>query len=398
LTALQLTPLCNLFSSTLSGCVQGSGGGMKNFLPADRARTAPPSGGGGTNIQTTNYTIQTIDCGKTVALGTGSTGYLTVTLPAAAGFSEGCTVNIKNGDTYPGGRAKALSGFPADFAWPTVLWPTQAGAVQIINGGWATLRVPVRWSPSTQVFFNIDPVNGNDANDGLATGAGNALQHVAQCFALNSTVLNPFIQGANCKLVNGTYSENATCFNSNGTSVAVTGDAGTPTNVNWTGTLAARDGCIMSVTGLSFSSSGGPDLECTQSSTIDVGNVAFAGGSVGFQADAGCVMNINGTVTLNGNILYPFTAYDTGFLKVVGATITIPSAISVNIFVYLRGGRALFNATTIGGSGAGSVTGAPWNVSGCGSLQRGGLTIPGSGTGTPAVGAALTSSNCAFVQ
>lgn len=44
LTAMQLTTLCNVFTSGLSGCVPASGGGTTNFLRADGAWT---SAGGG---------------------------------------------------------------------------------------------------------------------------------------------------------------------------------------------------------------------------------------------------------------------------------------------------------------------------------------------------------------
>jgi len=57
----------------------------------------------------TTDTILNTDCGKTVQLGTGATGFFTETLPSVSGFDPKCKVNITNGDTA---RAKGLSGFP----------------------------------------------------------------------------------------------------------------------------------------------------------------------------------------------------------------------------------------------------------------------------------------------
>jgi hypothetical protein len=123
------------------------------------------------NSQTANYSIASTDCGKTIQAGTGSTGFFTVTLPAVTGFPATCVITVKNGDT---GRGKALSGFPSDLN--AILWPLQATKVGIVNGAWTTLVNPGRWKiPVGGVTFNLDNVNGNDANDGLATGAGNAL-------------------------------------------------------------------------------------------------------------------------------------------------------------------------------------------------------------------------------
>lgn len=135
--------------------------------------------GGGTNIQTVNYTIQTSDCGKTVEYGTGATGLITATLPVVTGFSEGCIVWVKNGDTAAG---KKLSGFPTLFDnGQAMLWPGQAGAVQVVNGVWVNLARPGRWKLPGGTFNTFsDFTNGNDANDCLAAGAGRACKTAQQ--------------------------------------------------------------------------------------------------------------------------------------------------------------------------------------------------------------------------
>jgi hypothetical protein len=135
--------------------------------------------GGGTNIQTVNYTIQTSDCGKTVEYGTGATGLITATLPVVTGFSEGCIVWVKNGDTAAG---KKLSGFPTLFDnGQAMLWPGQAGAVQVVNGVWVNLARPGRWKlPGGTFNLFSDFTNGADTNDCLASGAGRACKTAQQ--------------------------------------------------------------------------------------------------------------------------------------------------------------------------------------------------------------------------
>lgn len=130
------------------------------------------------NSVTANYTIQTTDCGKTVQAGTGSTGLFTITLPAVAGFSSVCTVNIKNGDT---GRGKRLSGFPSDVI-NSVLWPLQAMTVKIINGAWAITSYPGRWRlpANTELCVRQD---GSNTSDGLGNGtvAADCLATIQYC-------------------------------------------------------------------------------------------------------------------------------------------------------------------------------------------------------------------------
>jgi microcystin-dependent protein len=134
---------------------------------------------GGTNIQTTSYTIATTDCGKTVQMGTGTTTPQTITLPAVTGFAEGCTVTVKNGDTNATdtGAGMLLSGFPAGFtSTQLMLWPSQTGEVQVMNGAWSARRFPGRLLLPSAAVFNVysDFTNGNDANDCLAIGTGRA--------------------------------------------------------------------------------------------------------------------------------------------------------------------------------------------------------------------------------
>lgn len=331
LTTTQFTTLCNIFSTSLSGCVPGSGGGTANFLRADGAWAAPPppstttitigtttitsgtpngllydnggvvgnlasgnsgvlitSAGGlpsisstlpsavqnnitatgvltsgaigsgftaitGANIatntvvnsnlaqmpatttkcnptgstanaqdcsaaqlqsnfpgvpfntlnaQTSNYTIQTTDCGKTIQAGTGSTGYFIITLPTVSGFAANCNVVVKNADTA---RAKALSGFPADLATlvgssPAIYWlgPLQATEVEIVNGSWVTKSNPGRYLLSTTLNLYVDSTSGKDdgTTDGMVSGSAFLTYSHAYAFA------QQMIDRGNCNVIN----------------------------------------------------------------------------------------------------------------------------------------------------------------------------------------------------
>lgn len=92
LSQAQLTALCNVFSSTLSGCVPASGGGTTNFLRADGTWAAPPGGGGATTI--------TLAPGLGNSSSTYNPGTQTVTNGSTLypqffyyGQSQSCTVN-----------------------------------------------------------------------------------------------------------------------------------------------------------------------------------------------------------------------------------------------------------------------------------------------------------------
>lgn len=157
-------PSCSTASSALTwttntgfGCNTISGGGS----------------GGSISSQTANYTITTGDCGNAIQAGTGGNTFFTITLPAITGFTAGCEVTIKNADTT---RGKRLSGFPSDLS--TILWPLQTARVKVNAAAtaWIATQDPGRWQMPAQITFHVDVTNGSNSNDGLATGAGNALQ------------------------------------------------------------------------------------------------------------------------------------------------------------------------------------------------------------------------------
>jgi hypothetical protein len=133
------------------------------------------------NAKTANYTIASTDCGNTIQAGTGSTGFFTITLPGVSGFNSACRVTVVNGDT---GRGKKLSGFPTTMTSPNMLWPGQLVELRIVNGAWQATD-PGRWKVPNNTTVFMDAINGNDANDCLAAGSGNACQTFNQVLRIN---------------------------------------------------------------------------------------------------------------------------------------------------------------------------------------------------------------------
>jgi len=140
---------------------------------------------GNINSQPNNYTIQNTDCGKTVL---ASGGQFSIALPSTSGFTEGCTVYVKNADTSAG---KLLSGFPTGLTSPNVLWPLQQLAVQVSLSTWRIFQNPGRWAIQNLNLFVSSA--GNDGNDGL--NSGTPFRTLNQCRAVAQSYIDTLSQG-----------------------------------------------------------------------------------------------------------------------------------------------------------------------------------------------------------
>lgn len=118
-----------------------------------------------------NTTVATSDTGKTLVL-TG--GFISLTFDTASGYSSNHTTTVINFATETRGKKIIITG-GANF----ILWPGQTATIRNENNTWA-IDKPVRWKApgSTTLYVNVD--NGLDTNDGLAAGAGNAVQTIFQ--------------------------------------------------------------------------------------------------------------------------------------------------------------------------------------------------------------------------
>lgn len=126
--------------------------------------------------KTANYTVASADCGKT--LGLGGTTYFTLTFSAASGYTTNCVVYAVNEDS---GRAKSI----VVTGGPTFkLWPLQTAIVYNQNNVWQVYRLN-RWKhPGGVLNMYSDFTNGNDSNDCLAAGTGNACKTAQQALYL----------------------------------------------------------------------------------------------------------------------------------------------------------------------------------------------------------------------
>lgn len=217
------------------------------------------------NVQTTNYQIAPSDCTKTVKMGTGATGFLTVTIPVITNFPSNCSVKIVNGDSANGKAVSGLTGIPGN-----MLWPGQAATLKIVSGAWAWTEKPGRWVLTSDVTFNVDPVNGCEAAtvpicDGLGTGVGafQKVQTVVNAF-LNQIDVAGFSGGA--LLADGTYTEQVSCTGKfvGTTEIRISGASGHTTSVLWNVTatggftgFAIKDYCALGLDNMTISGANG---------------------------------------------------------------------------------------------------------------------------------------------
>lgn len=335
------------------------------------------SGGPGTptnvlNTQTSNYTVATTDCGKTIQAGTGSTGLFTITLPSVSGFAGTCVATVVNGDT---GRGKKLAGFPTNS--PLILWPQQTIQVAIVNGVWQTTYNPGVWMPATIQTLNVDHTNGSDTSDCLgALGTSGACATIGHAFALFQTAIKvPFVQGfyptiqTDCGFTESVVFIGVTT-SGNGLTY-IKGNSASPQSCVWTSATINIDLAVLGIDGFTLRSTGGVTVTVDNAGFLAQHNIIWGGTAGG----TGTHVVITGT----GSIL----AYDGGVYQVgeaacapncaayhiqntggtdrktSGGTLTVPNALTMTAFYYGFGSGSNTNylAMTVSGAGAAGTTG-----------------------------------------
>ncbi len=348
----------------------------------------------GQSVVTSNYSIQTSDCGTTVQAGTGSTGQFTVTLPAPGGFADGCLVVIKNGDT---GRGKILSGFPADAYY--VLWPQLAITVQKVNSVWAIVNHPGYWTQSASAPFYVNTGTGSDTTN-------DCLNVASPCLTVSkvmTTVLQQVVFNGGDAVINvaGNITEQASCTShvmGAHPKVQIIGDTATPHNVKWSppnlavGVLATS-GCEVIVDGIWFDSAGTPCvyLDAIAGGTININaNIDFgllnasAGCGEHILVGAGGRVNALGNYTISGNMTYHALVVGPSVFQHVQSGLNMPSAITFSNFYNISGpGNVNYDQTVVcTGAGCGAAsTGSQFTVNGGGNISRNSSVIPGATAG-----------------
>ena len=343
------------------------------------------------------YTVVNADKGKTISL--GGSAFYTLTLSAVGGYDANFAIRVVNEDT---GRCKRIS---PNAATSFLLWPGQTCEIFIESATWKVSPSFQRWGATTTPIFYIDKTNGLDTNDGLATGAGNALLTIQQAvnyirnFVDCQNIAIPIIQ-----LKSGdVQTEQVTAFGPlvDNVQFMIQGD-NSSTPANWANYLwnvsagntaiQARDYGTVTVQGVKFVALGigATALSASQFGTIDFQWVdfgAFVSGThmKAFQLGA---INALGTYQVSGNLTNHATAINGGCITLGPTTVTMPNALTWPAdFLLCNGGQINLAPITFSGAGSGAgSTGRKYQVAANGVLFLSGNTIPGATAGITATG------------
>jgi hypothetical protein len=348
LTIDQLSPGTTLSGSEKIPMYQGSNPAVTTTPGALTAYVLNNLGAGiDTNVPRTltlSGNILATDCGKTLLLGTGSTGFFTLTVPATTGFSTTCSIKIVNGDTTNGKAIAGLSGIPGN-----MLWPGQAATLKIISNAWYWTEKPGAWVLTSGLTFNVDPVNGCALTtvptcDGLGT-LTDAFAAVQTAVSYSLSRINFNGQAGLVLLADGTYTEQVSCTGKfiGTTEITIQGASGHTAAVVWNVALSGaatgffmKDYCALWLDNM----------------TVNVANSAI-----------GILTSLFGNVDVGGGIAFGSSAPAQGM---TGTAIGIgPSGFgtavgnfavngSFNYVVLVQGGHWVWGATTH--AGASSLT------------------------------------------
>lgn len=331
------TPAAN---TVCAGPASGAAG-----FPSFRAPVAAdlPAGVPTNTLRTivANDSVATTDCGKTLQLGTGSTGFFTLTVPAVGSFNGTCRVDVTNGDTASGKAISGLSGL-------TKLYPTQTFVIEIVNGAWAITQLPKRWvvTGNTTVFVNKDTgadTNGCLASTSACATSAQAMQDIARSIDNQGIVKIKY----GCTSTPCTYSDvpfDAQNYVGTGRMI-IEGDTSTPDNFVMTCSAACTTGLFRFTSGSTTQYLGGIwtvqgfkttsavagvygifngqasaahiyfqsmdfgslsntgfHFGCSQQGQIDsLGTYTISGGGAGFaDSEDGCVMHLQTVATVTG--------------------------------------------------------------------------------------------------
>lgn len=347
------------------------------------------------NTQTSNYALVNTDCGKTVQLGTGTTGFFSVTVPASvSGFPSTCLITILNGDTT---RAKRVVNDPGCDAYHFI-WMGLTCEVGIVNGAWAVLQKPFRFSLTGALTLYANSASGTDGGTTDCLGAG-ASACATVTHAAN-IICDEFVVGSNqvsIQLPVGiSQVENVTlCNYTRGSSIPgtnnpqVLGSAASPGSY---GVVPASGIAVENVnvntpwTLNGFQALGTViDVEADINSLIYIKNMILNQAPVALESIYGGKIEAIGPNTLTG----PFsgaaviTSQGGQFLS-QAFTMTCSSGFSVGVFAYATTG-GLQEWSQAAFSGCGSVTGPRATAIFGGGIDTGGggqSFFPGNSNGT----------------
>jgi hypothetical protein len=357
------SPANGNFWTTASGVFAQIGGSTVNLL-----QTSPFNA----KVVTGNYTLGTLDCGYTVQE-TGA--FATITIPSAAGFTNGCLVTIYNGHASRGQFVTGAAGIDGN-----ILYPRQSFNVQIINSAWVLVDPPGRWQLAGAATVYVDVGLGSDSNDCLAAGAAACATYQAA----QQKIWNYFdtagqsvtIQGANGTF-SGTIALNVAGSVTGGGSVTL--DCANQTLNGSNLGLQVLQGAVLNVQNCVFSGAGGIEADnggiviftgsvacltvtvfCLAAdrpgSLINIGTATVTFGQAGGSSQSalhcshlGNIRSVGGTLHWTQNATYTvgtIDSYSNGDCTLQGMTITVDGGVTITGYKFhLDANAAIYTAT-----------------------------------------------------
>lgn len=350
------------------------------------------------SIQTSNYIAVQADAGTVINL-SGNTFY-SFSVAAPGGYTAPFTINVFNSSTR--GKSIIVSGQPT-----FILWPGQACDITLdaVNGVWLEDR-PGPWKPDTGQTFFVDPVNGNDGNDGLAAGAGNAfltIQAAVDNIHKNYDAENspPQIQ-----LQDGLHDVGDECFINyvlrGSAEFFIIGNLGTPSSVvvscNAGGTcFSCQEPATVTLSHMTLTTTGNGStgVFCRQMTTVDLDNIIFnsfpLGIFISITTHGSC--NFLGDMASTGNASSAITVGDNAHLSCTSFTWTA-SAAAIDFFMEVTNNSVVEAGMTFTDLG---VVGQKYVVANLSILNQNGSVFPGNIAGTPVAGSGLSASGALVV-
>lgn len=346
-----------------------------------------------TNVRlakTAAYTVVNGDSGKTIAL--AGSAFYGLTFSAASGYDSNFSVTVVNNDT---GRAKTLI---ITGGTNVRLYPGQTAVVYNDNNVWKVIH-PERWHLTGTVTVNVDPA-GNDANDGLATGAGNAFLTLQAAF---DEILRNYDQRAQSaitiQLADGTYTAGLHASAKpvgaeGGAHLIIQGNAGSITGVTISTTstdcIAAFIDCTLQVKNMTLiTTTGGNCINAGLGARIYVDHVRFGAcaGSHVVAAQLSYIQFVSEYDILGGAATAHIYATGSSYIEHQGAGGACQFVANVAWgYMILADSSAGVNYTKTVTTNGAVVTGQKYLAQMNGTINTGGATLPGSVAGATSTG------------
>lgn len=334
---------------------------------------------------TAAYDLTNDDKGKTIAL--GGAAYYSLTVDTASGFDADFQALILNEDSV---RAKRLV---IDGLTTFLLYPGQSMILYNQNNVWQTFKT-TRWRVPASCTIFVDSVNGDDANDGFAAGAGNAMATVQGAynrakndFDLGLRATPVVIQlsigthvgsgGAPVLLASGPFGGAQMTTNTfpstNEVPIVIRGDTASPANyiLSSASALACVQGvwgAVVAVEGVTITNSVGGGINSAGGGGVQHGWVIFGNcGTAMVGSNHGSICENYGPVWINGNAPQVYSVDYHSSLYLTG-TIQLLADITVTDFIFAdRNSDLSVQGATIDLNGH-TVTGRRFQIKGNASI------------------------------